>query len=258
MTGANPSRALDIRRALPVLSFLLLASCAPVVAQTGILPVQEGELEGGTIRVSGQAQLTVPADRVRISFSVETEAASARDATQLNAQRMDEVISALRGGGFGNLEIETYGYSLRPEYEVQRESSGGRVISGYRVQNNVRVVLSDVEAAGALLDVAIGGGANRVAGLVFEASDTREARLQALREAVATAREEAETIASAMGVGLGPAVEVQGGASAPAPRVAGEMMVLAESARAPTPIEAGSQTVSASVTITYRILERAP
>jgi uncharacterized protein YggE len=191
---------------------------------------------------------------VRISFTVETEDPSAREATARNAQLMESVIGALRASGVPGLDIETYGYNLRPEYQTPRDATGNRSISGYRAQNNVQVTLDDLDATGRILDLAIEAGANRVANLLFEASDTRDARLQALKDAVTTAREQAEAIAQAMGVGLGPALEVQGGASAPNPASVGGMMMRA-AAESTTPIETGDTVVNANVSITYRIVE---
>ncbi len=233
----------------------LLTSCGPALGQTAPPPPTPHHPDGGTLKVSGQATLQVEADRALVSFSVETEGESAREASRRNAERMDAVIRALRGASVPGLEVETFGYSISPEYQVPREGERMRTISGYRARNNIRVRLPEIEVAGEILDLALEAGANRVSGLTFEASDTGPARLQALREAVATAREEAETIAAAMGVVLGPVVEVQGGASPPAPRGLEERMFRSVEAQPATPIEAGSQSVSATVTITYRILE---
>ena len=251
------------RRTLPFAALFLLGSCAPAVAQTSLPatphPPPSGQLqeERGTIQVTGQAQVSVPADLVRISFTVETEARAAGEATAENAQKMEAVISAIRSMGVPGLDVETFGYSLRPEYEVSREGTGTRAISGYRVQNNIRVTFPDVEATGSVLDGAVEAGANRVTNLQFEASDTRSARLEALREAVTSARLQAETIASAMGAELGIALEVQGGANAPNPRSPAGIMMRAE-AMPSTPVEAADHLVTATVTVKYRILEKAP
>jgi len=234
---------------------VLLSSCAPAAAQPPAPPHPVApQEEAGTIQVTGQAQITVPADRVLISFTVETEGKSAGEATEENARMMEGVISAVRAAGIPGLDIETFGYNLRPEYQVSREGSGTRTISGYRAQNNIRVTVPDIDAIGAVLDRAVEAGANRIANLQFEASDTRAARLEALRDAVASAREQAETIASAMGVRLGIVLEVHGGATAPSPRSPGGLMLRA-SAETTTPVEAGDHLVSASVNVKYRILE---
>lgn len=243
------------RRAILPAALVLLSSCAPALAQTGPPPPpQPGRADQGTIQVTGQANISVPADLVKIGFSVETDAPSAGEATEENASMMEAVVAAVRGSGIQGLDLETYGYVLRPEYEVARDGSGTRTISGYRVQNNLRVSFPDVDAAGQLLDLAVRAGANRVANLQFEASDTKAARMEALRLAVLNAREQADAIASAMGVGLGIALEVQGGVSAPNPRAPAGIMLRA-SAESTTPVEAGDQMVAASVTVTFRILE---
>ncbi len=248
---AGPGRG----RSVLFAALVLFCSCAPALAQTDLPGASSvPPVEYGKIQVTGQAQIIVPADMVTISFTVETEGASAGEATEENARLMDGVMEAIRSLSLPGVDIETFGYTLRPEYQVSREGAGARTISGYRVENNIRVSFPDVDATGTVLDKAVEAGANRVANLQFEASDTRAARLEALREAVSNAREQAEAIASAMGVELGPALEVQGGANAPSPRSFGGIMLRA-SAEVATPVEAGDHLVTASVSITYKILE---
>lgn len=245
--------------ALLVLASALAVACAPATAQPLPIPSPPQEEGEGTIRVTGQARIQVPVDRVSISFGVETESESAREASSLNAARMAAVVDALRNAGIPGVEIETYGYSLNPEYRYpNREEPSRQTISGYRAANHIRVTIPDVGSAGEILDAGIGAGANRVVNLQFQAADTREARLQALRDAVSTAQEEARTIADAMGVALGPPLEVSGGASPGEPRELARTRVMAEMGPIQTPIEPGLQTVSANVTIVYRIRERTP
>ena len=242
---------------LLVLALGLPWSCVPAAAQVDPAPPPQPGEGTGTIQVTGQARIRVPADQVRISFTVETEGPSAGNATRTNAEKMEAVFQAIRDMGIPDMDLETFGYVLRPEYEVSREGTGTRSIAGYRVQNNLRVTLPDVEATGRVLDQAVEAGANRVANLQFEASDTREARLEALEQAVLSAREQARTIATAMGARLGPPLEIQGGANAPSPPSQGGLMFRA-AAESTTPIEGGDQVVTASVTVTYRILEGRP
>lgn len=255
MTSVKNSMHAGLAGAAISVSLALLASCAPAVAQarSGSPSAPLPEVQG-TIQVSGQAEVSVPADRVAITLTVETEGTSAGEATEENAARMDAVITAVRGMEIPDLEVETFGYSLRPEYQVTREGTGTRAISGYRVQNNIRVTIPDIDATGRVLDRAIEVGANRVANLQFEASDTRQARLEALRRATVSAKEQAEAIASAMGVRLGAVLEVQGGANSPSPGSLGGIMLRA-AAEVSTPVEAADLMVTASVTVKYGILE---
>ncbi len=251
------------------LGAFVLAGCGKATAQPLPSPTSaqrtddrmtqamEQESEKGTIQVTGQAQIQVPAEQVSISFSVETESESAQEASATNASKMEAVVAALRAAGVEGLEIETFGYSLNPEYRYPNpQDRRQQTISGYRARNNIRVTVPEVDGAGEILDVGIGAGANRVLSLQFQAGDTREARLEALRQAVRTAREEAEVIAEAMGVSLGSPLEVRGGATPGEPRVLARAAMMEDMAAARTPIEAGNQTVSANVTILYRILEK--
>ena len=159
MTPVRIKPFLGFLLGIPALTLVLLTSCAPARAQVAAAPPPPPASEDkGTIQVTGQAQVSVPADRVRISFTVETEAASAGDATQENARRMESVMAAVRGLNLPGLDVETFGYSLRPEYEVLRENPRTRTISGYRVLNNIRVTVGDVDATGQILDRAVEAG----------------------------------------------------------------------------------------------------
>ena len=94
---------------------------------------------------------------------------------------------------------------------------------------------------------------NRVSGIAFAASDTEDARSEALALAVQNARAQAEVIARSLGHELGVPLEVRGGAQRPVPVMARGAAVAFEAQAAPTPIEAGDQTVTASVTIRFAL-----
>lgn len=202
------------------------------------------------IEVSGDASVSVPADRAQVAFAVETRAETAAEASAANATAMDRVLSALRAASLPGLDLETFGYSLQPQYSTDQQRV--RTIIAYVAQNNVRATVDDVDAVGRVIDAAIGAGANRVASIAFSASDTDEARAQAMTDAVRSARTEAELIASALGYRLGAPLEVRGGAQRPGP----VPMAFANVARVQevqTPIEAGDQTVTANVTIRFAL-----
>jgi uncharacterized protein YggE len=184
---------------------------------------------------------------------METRAGTANDAAGQNADAMDAVLRAVREARFPGLELETFGYSLRPEYAVA--SNRTREIVAYTAVNNIRATISDVNQVGRVIDTAIGAGANRVASIQFSASNTDDARAEALAQAVANARAQASVIAASLGYELGAPLEIRGGSQRPVPiRSDVAFMATAELARAaPTPVEAGDQTVTASVTIRFAL-----
>lgn len=211
---------------------------------------QAPEQEAPFIEVSGQATVELPADQAEISFAMETRADDASAAAGENAEEMTRVIEAVRSAGFPGLEIETFGYSLQPQYATDDQRV--RSIVGYVAFNNIRVTISDVDAVGRLIDTAVAAGANRVASISFSSSDTEPARAQALAEAVANARAQAEVIAASLGYELGAPLEVRGGAQRPPPIMYDAMRTMQAQA-VTTPIEAGSQSVDANVTVRFAL-----
>lgn len=234
-----------------ILPALVLAACArPGVASPPAPILQPSDT--GQITVNGRASVEVAADRARVRFAVETEAPSAAGAVTQNAERMDAAIRALRSVLGDRGTLETSGYSLSPVYSRPPTNTGGEPrIASYRALNHIEVTAHDVQMVGTLLDAAVGAGVNRVAGISFFASDTREARLEALRMATERAREEAEVLAEALGVPLGPPLQVH--SSTDQPEMVRQDMIMMRSEAAATPIEPGEQSVSASVNITYRL-----
>lgn len=210
--------------------------------------------EESWIRVDGMASVDVSPDRASVAFAVETRAEEAAPASRSNADAMDAVLRALRGADIEGLELETFGYSLRPEYQAS-DDRRTREIVAYVAVNNVRATTSDVDAVGRVIDTAIASGANRVAGISFFASDTEAARNEAMAMAVRDARAEALVIAEALGYELGPPLEVNGGSQRPGPVTfdAGMAMTMERAQAAPTPVEAGDQTVTANVSIRFAL-----
>jgi uncharacterized protein YggE len=210
------------------------------------------------ITVQGVAEVRVPSDRARLNFMVETQARTAREAAQQNADRMDRVVRALREAGGTTVTVETGGYELHPVYsQIGRDESGVPTIEAYRAVNHVMVRADDLTRVGGLIDAAIGAGSNRISSLTFEARDPEPARLEAVRQAVAKARAEAEAAAGALGVPLGEPLEVNVGMdySYPPPPMPmyREAMGLDIAQAAPTPIQPGEQVVRANVSVRYRI-----
>lgn len=243
----------------PTLGIVVLSlACAPARAETAApaaatLALRVAEADTGFVSVTGTARVRVAADRARVRFAVETEAPTAAQAADRNAEQMDQAVRAVRDAAGPEGSIETAGYNINPVYRQPPRDQGGEPrIVAYRATNQLVVTLTDVDRVGTVLDAAVAAGINRVAGLSFYAEDTREARLEALRRATEHAREEARVLAEALGVSLGDPLEVHTSTDMPSPRNE-VMMRSADVMQASTPIEAGEQDVVASVSIRYRL-----
>lgn len=215
---------------------------------------QEGAPPPRTITVGATATIEREPEQATIMLAVESEAPTAREASQRNAALMERVLAAVRQTGVAGEAIRTVSYELRPEYSRPERDAQPRILA-YRAVNMVQVRADAVARVGAVIDAALGAGANRVAGLNFELRDPESARLDALREAMTRARREAEVLAAAAGQQLGEPLTINvGGYFEPRPQFAPQMAMRAEMQDMATPIEGGQLTISANVNVVYRII----
>jgi len=118
----------------------------------------------------------------------------------------------------------------------------------------VLVTTRQLDHVGAILDAALDAGANRASNLSFGVENPQPAMRQALAAAGSEARAQAESIAGALGVKLGPVLAAStGGSPSPVPPM--KMATMRLEAAVATPIEAGDQTVRATLHVTYGIAE---
>lgn len=210
-----------------------------------------------SITVSGTGSVTTAPDEVIISVGVQTTNTDPVAAQQQNAQKTSAVISALKGLGIASDDIQTSGYRMYSQTPDDDSPFAGKK-EVYVVSNTVTVTYNDVSRAGEIIDTAVLSGANNVNSVRFTISDEKaqSLRAQALIAAVAQARGDADTLAGALGVTITGVQDVTTyGSSTPITYADTMSYAGAESAKlyAPTPIEAGTLDVTATVNIVYAI-----
>ena len=194
-----------------------------------------------TVTTTGHGVVTVVPDEASVTAGVHTQAASASGALTQNAQLMNAVVAALKAAG--GADVQTQQVSLYPQTNEQNQ------VTAYVADNSVSAKVK-IAGAGALIDAAVAAGANTVSGPSLDVSD-RDARYRdALGKAVEDARAKAQALAKAGGFGVGQVSSVtEQTAGAPVP----VFEAAAAKSDATTPIEPGTQDVTADVTVTFRI-----
>ena len=231
------------------LGMLLVALGAAAIAQA------EDQSAAGrrTIAVTGQGEVRAVPDRVTLSFAVETTAARATEAAAENARRSTAVATAVKGLIDADDKVTTARYLIEPRYDTPRpgERQEPRIL-GYVARNEVALESRRIDKVGALIDAAIGAGADRVGALQFSASNRAELLRAAIEKAGADARAQAESAARGLGVRL---KEVVTATTSPGPVLTRrlEPMAAAEARLVATPVEPGEVTVSATLQVTYSI-----
>jgi uncharacterized protein len=202
------------------------------------------------VSAQGTGEVAAAPDRAVVRFGVQFQAADAQAAQGRVAEAMQRVTQALRRLDIPENRIGTERLELFPVYE--QSGSPGREgpprLAGYRASNVVRVQVDNIARVGAVIDSAVGAGANNVEGLEFAVANEAPYRARALQQASEAARAKAQAIAGALGVQLGDLIEAsEGGVEVTPPRP-----LFAERA-AGTPIQPGEITIRATVTVRYAV-----
>ena len=208
----------------------------------------EDEPKRRTIQVTGYGEVSVSPDLAIISFAVETAADRASEAVEQNADRSSKVAAAIKQRLDSKDRVSTTRYSLEPRYQQpERGSTAPPRITGYVARNEVRLETHRLDRVGQLIDAASGAGANRISELQFTLEDRNPQLRAALAKAGEESRAQAESIASALGVSLKQVVAASTQFAPIVPRrYEGAAMMAAAEARAPTSVEPGEVTVSAT------------
>jgi uncharacterized protein YggE len=228
-----------LRWILLLAGLLLVASAIAGVAQPRFGRSATTPPAAKTITVTGSGSVTTVPDRATFGFTIETRAKTATAALTQNSTDATAVIAALKAAGVTSANIQTSQVSLMPQ-----SSQDGTTIVGYVASNSV-TVKTGLGSAGKIVDAAVGAGANGVSGPNLDVSDQSTLYRDALHKAVDDAKLKAQSLADAAGLSLGGAVAIsEGGSSSPIP-ITDKMSAVG------APIEAGTQEIQASVTVTY-------
>lgn len=228
----------------------LLGRAPLAQAQDALDPLRD-ELPA-TLTVTGEGQVSAPPDRAVMIIAAEVQAEDAAVAQQEVSTRIGAAIEALLRLGVVHADLQTVGLSVAPVY-ADEKGRRGRAIA-YRASNALRVVVTELDRMGALIDAAMSSGLNRIDHIAFELSDEDALRERALQEAARQALSRARALAASLGLELREPLEVSEGGvhilHEPHYELARGMSA------GHTPIERGEVRIQAAVTVRYRIAPR--
>ncbi|MSO94401.1 MAG: DUF541 domain-containing protein [Thermoleophilia bacterium] len=224
-----------------VLLVVLVAAIGGVARPEGAHAVDGAPQAGDSITVAGNGSVSVVPTTAVFSFGVDSRAATARTALAANAREMRLVIVAVKAAG--GRRVATQSVSLSQVLGPNNEPAG------FAASNTVSATI-DLDRVGAVIDAAVEAGANQVNGPTLGFADQGKLYREALKEAVADARESAEVLATASGRSLGRVTSViEGGGSAPVPMY--EKSAVSDIG---TPVEPGTQETRAAITVTFALV----
>ena len=210
-------------------------------------PTNGSEILPHTLTVSATGKVTVVPDVARVYLGVSLIKPTVKEARDAAATAMTNVIAAVKALGIAEADIQTSGLSLYARYA---EGSSTKIV-GYSISEQIQVTVRDLDKAGDVIDTATAKGATDVNGISFEIADQAKAQDAARAAAVTAARASGLAMASAGNVTLGAVVSIAD-ASAPTPIYYGAGAA-APAADVRTPVQPGTQEVTAVVTVIFEL-----
>ncbi len=202
-----------------------------------------------TVQASGSATRNVNPDMAQLNVGVVTQATTAQAAADQNAATTDAVIKALQSVLSSAGTIKTLYYSISPRYVT---SGGQQTLAGYIVTNTLQVTTTIVGRVGPLIDAANAAGANNISGPYFGLQNPDPEVQLALRDAAKEALAHASAIAGGLGAKIGNVVSAQEGSTV---RPFVDASGAGPTASVATPIQTGTVSVSATVTVTVALVQ---
>ncbi len=210
------------------------------------------------VTVTGHGQISLAPDTVFVILGMETTGKTVGEAQRQHRLVMNKVVERLRALQIENERIQTASFSVSPQYRPQPKRSDGPTgppeIIGYIISSTMTVEVRDLNKVGPVIEESLAAGANHFQGLHWALRDEQQAKLGALKQAAAKAREKASALSEALKVRLIRVLKTteEGHVVQPfVPKMSRSMMAMEGGGEAP--VFSGEIKVEATVTLVYEI-----
>ena len=234
-------------------SVITVVALLPAILPT---PAPAQGIREGKMRILGRATVEAVPDYVTVQVGISNRAASPTVALDQNSAVARKIVNFSKSFGIGERDIQTQSVNLTPAFKTVRDPNGTtrQEPDGYSATNTVRVKLDDLSRLGTFMRQILDQGATNIAGVHFGLLNLEKFSDEARTNAVEDALRQAQKLAQAAKVKLGPIQEIvhppriqfseRGGFADMPGRATGRMDV---------PIEVGTITITSDVDITWAI-----
>jgi hypothetical protein len=197
-------------------------------------------------------------DTAFVALGIETAGKTVMEVQGQSRLIMNKVVERLRGLQIENERIQTASYTVSPQYKPTPKRTEGATgppeIIGYILSTTMTVEVRNLDKVGSVIEESVAAGANQFQGLHWGLRDEQQAKLAALKQAAAKAREKASALSEALKVKLIRLLNAteESHVVRPLPKLARSMMAM-EGGGAETPVFSGEIKVEATVSLIYEI-----
>lgn len=223
------------------------------------LHAQTTVIDNKTLFVTGSATTQTKPDKVTVSLGVETTNAKAKTALAANSELMNKIMNALKIAGVSENETSTSSFTITPNRDYTIDKDLGKLV-GFTVSNSIQIDSYNVNDSSEWIDISVASGANNVNNIYFTVSDKKLEGIknELLKEAIGNAREKADIAASALGLEITGIKTINIDQATPfltGPMPYGVESLKSDAASLATPIIAGEQDISMTVSIVFLLGE---
>jgi len=244
-----------------LLGLFLLVQTVVSVVDIGIR--KDNSISPNVISVRGVGEALAVPDIASFSFTVREEGKDVALVQQAMTDKANTAISYLKEQGIEDRDIKTESYYTNPKYEYSQGVCGPsfcppskQTIAGFEVSQTISVKVRDIAKAGDILTQISALSISEVSSLSLTVDSVDALKAEAKKDAIKKAREDAENIASSLGVRLDDIVgfyeETPGYGYGEMDVGGSSMMLRAEEAVAPN-LQPGEQKFTSIVSVTYSI-----
>lgn len=229
--------------------------------------------DDNTISVTGNAELNTAPDVATFSFTIKETSKTIKEAQDIISEKVSKILDGLEDANIKEKDITTQSYTMYPKYEwvkVKSEeqialdgtvfyagNNSKQVQTGFDVSQNVNVKLRDFDKVAEVLELFGDVGVENLNGPNFQVDKPDDLQEKAREMAIDEAQDKAKKLAKDLGVKLGKVVSFNEGSRGynPQPYLSKARSFVAydESADFAPELPVGENTISANVTITYKI-----
>jgi hypothetical protein len=162
-----------------------------------------------TIQVQGRAKISCKPDTVAISFSVSAQNELYSGAFDDLNKIVETLRQAIEKAGIDRTLLKTSSFNIEP---TQKKVGKSYVFAGYLASHEIRIEIpAEKDALNRLLAAIVKTNLISSFSMYFSVKNSMGYRDQVLSDAVAQAKHNAEILAKAAGVTLGPILQIQYG-----------------------------------------------
>lgn len=231
--------------------FLMLTTAAALLLMSGVTAAERE----ASVTASGTGSAEAVPDIALLRFGVTARQPTVAEGRDEVARGVARLIALARDTGLEDDDISTAALSVRPDLEFDPETRNSRLV-GYVVSRQVSLKLKDIGRLGELTEQALSLGVTEASPASFDSSRRDELETEALAAAARDARRRAEVMAQALGVRLGPPLQIQAGgvAGPPGPMLMRSAMAESDGMSGAETYQPGLISISAGVTASFTLL----